>query len=177
MLCNKNVYSTPVLGQSDLIRCSTSLTFRDPGPGLSPDRERLTSAHLTWPDLALYYFCSHTWREMGKEREEGRCGFLSKICNQQDPVRAENLFWEQVALVVSLPCSFFCLQVELQELEALVDQKTPSIREQVNSTQLSSFLFSKFFLFSQEAGKSSRAEDKAAQTTLVVCALIHLSKV
>ena len=70
---------------------------------------------------------------MGKEREEGRCGFLSKICNQQDPVRAENLFWEQVALVVSLPCSFFCLQVELQELEALVDQKTPSIREQVNS--------------------------------------------
>ena len=46
--------------------------------------------------LALYYSCSHTWREMGKEREEGRCGFLSRICNQQDPVIAENS-WGQVA--------------------------------------------------------------------------------
>ena len=46
--------------------------------------------------LALYYSCSHTWREIGKEREEGRCRFLSRICNQQDPVVAENPSWEQV---------------------------------------------------------------------------------
>ena len=49
--------------------------------------------------LALYYSCSHTWREIGKEREEGRCGFLSRICNQQDPVIAENPSLEQVAPV------------------------------------------------------------------------------
>ena len=52
--------------------------------------------------LALYYSCSHTWREIGKEREEGRCGFLSRICNQQDPVIAENPSWEQVDPVPSL---------------------------------------------------------------------------
>ena len=39
--------------------------------------------------LALYYSCSHTWREIGKERETGRWGFLSRICNQLDPVVAE----------------------------------------------------------------------------------------
>ena len=39
--------------------------------------------------LALYYSCSHTWREMGQERETGRWGFFSRICNQLDPVVAE----------------------------------------------------------------------------------------
>ena len=29
---------------------------------------------------------------MGEEREEGRCCFLYRICNQQDPVIAESRF-------------------------------------------------------------------------------------
>ena len=49
--------------------------------------------------LALYYSKSHTWREMGKEREVGKCGFISRICNQQDPVVAENPSWEQVTTI------------------------------------------------------------------------------
>ena len=74
--------------------------------------------------LALYYSKSHTWREMGKEREVGKCGFISRICNQQDPVVAENPSWEQVTTIPPLPFSKFCLQVELKELRALVNQQT-----------------------------------------------------
>merc|ERR1712018_920644 len=50
--------------------------------------------------LALYYSSSHPWREMGKEREKSKCGFLSRICIQQDPVVAENPSLDQVVLEV-----------------------------------------------------------------------------
>ena len=61
--------------------------------------------------LRFYYSSVHVWREMDKEREEGRCGFLSctRICNQKDPVKAEDLSKEQVspvsvfALIIFLP--------------------------------------------------------------------------
>ena len=85
--------------------------------------------------LALYYSCSHTWREMGKEREEGRCGFLSRICSQQDPVVAENATWEQVAAVSQLPFSFFSLQVELQELDQVVLQEVEALDGRETCTQ------------------------------------------
>ena len=39
--------------------------------------------------LGLHYCCSHTWREIDKEREEGKYGFLFRIFNQKDPVKAE----------------------------------------------------------------------------------------
>ena len=41
--------------------------------------------------MALYYSSVHAWREIGKEREEGRYGFLSRIRNQTDPVKAEQV--------------------------------------------------------------------------------------
>ena len=43
--------------------------------------------------------CTHTWREVGKERETCCCGFFTRICNQQDPVVAETSSWEEVSLV------------------------------------------------------------------------------
>jgi hypothetical protein len=78
--------------------------------------------------LALYYYCSHTWREMGKEREEGRCSFLSRAFNQQDPVIAENPSSEQVELQEALGNQLSCpnCQVVLQELKVHVDQQSPS---------------------------------------------------
>ena len=85
--------------------------------------------------LGLHYSFSHTWREIDQEREEGRCRFLSRICNQTDPVEAEYSSWEQATSILSLLILSFSDQVELQEVEALVNQKAYSAQKQA-STEL-----------------------------------------
>ena len=79
--------------------------------------------------LALYYSCSHTWREIGKEREEGRCRgcsrckrcrFLSRICNQQDPVVAEQVaLFLRLLLVYSFAFRLSCMRERHMSLRRL----------------------------------------------------------
>ena len=65
-------------------------------------------------------------------RETGKCGFLSRIYNQKNPIVAEIPAWEEVSssysfLLLLFP---FLTQIELQQAEAIDDQHI-SAREQV----------------------------------------------
>ena len=89
--------------------------------------------HILGSIFLVIFYSTSMWREMDKEeRETGKCGFLSRICNQQNPIVAEIPAWEEV----SYSYSFFLLlfpiitQVELQQAEATDDQHI-SAREQV----------------------------------------------
>ena len=89
--------------------------------------------HILGSTFLVIFYSSGMWREMDKEeRETGRCGFLSRICNQQDPIVAEIPAWEEESSSCFVLLFLFLVQVELHQVEAIDDQHiSESAREQV----------------------------------------------
>ena len=81
-------------GQLTNLNLTASLEFLVVGGGPA------IFCHLLGSTFLVILYSSSMWREMDKEEREGKCGFLSRICNQQDPVLAETPSWEEVAQIL-----------------------------------------------------------------------------